>query len=280
MPKVRLLQYALGIQGMAVLRTWLRGADIADPHARELVQFANSMDSNPLNDAVELMEYEVASGYREWSATYDDRFNPLITTEEPIVRSMIDALPLGCALDAACGTGRHADYLCARGFDTVGVDASTPMLVRAHEKVPKAQFFTGDLKSLPLRTESFDVAVCALALDHCADLATPARELSRVVRRGGSVIVSVFHPMNAVLGGGAFFRRADGARGIVRSYTHGIADYVAAFLSCGLDIAGCVATKWSDNEIAMTGIVDLAPKAFRAAIAGVPLALIWQLKRR
>jgi len=75
----------------------------------------------------------------------------------------LDALPPGTALDAACGTGRHARYLHARGHRVIGVDASPAMLEVAREALPDADLRLGNLTALPLETASVDLAVCSLA---------------------------------------------------------------------------------------------------------------------
>ena len=46
----------------------------------------------------------------------------------------------GAALDAACGTGRHARRLAELGHHVIGVDASPAMLERARAALPQATF--------------------------------------------------------------------------------------------------------------------------------------------
>jgi SAM-dependent methyltransferase len=82
------------------------------------------------------------------------------------VRQILDRIPAGNALDAACGTGRHAGYLAALGHQVTGVDSSPDMLARARQRVPAARFLAGDLHQLPIRVEAVDLVVCALALTH------------------------------------------------------------------------------------------------------------------
>jgi len=66
----------------------------------------------------------VVSGYQLWADTYDDFHNLLVAVEGPIVRQLIDSVPPGRALDAACGTGRYARYLSERGREVSAVDLS------------------------------------------------------------------------------------------------------------------------------------------------------------
>ena len=281
MPRVRLVDYTLGLHGLAVVRNWLRGGQVSAKHVQELRDFADAMERNAAKVEFELSDDEIAQGYAAWSVTYDQPTNPLIGLEQPIVRSLIDAIPAGRALDAACGTGRHTEYLCARGFDTVGVDLTPEMLALAREKAPSARFVAGDLLSLDFSDETFDLAICALALEHCSDLLACTKELARVVRSGGAIIVSEFHPMSAALGGGAFYRDAEGKWRKVRSSEHQISDYINAFVQSGLRIDTCVEAPWGEKELAMMGVAGslLKPETLHAAMAGIPCALVWRLTR-
>jgi SAM-dependent methyltransferase len=133
---------------------------------------------------------DVASGYARWSQTYDNPGNPLIHLEQPVVWSILDAVAPGAALDAACGTGRHARRLAELGHHVIGVDASPEMPEKARAALPQATFRDGDLSALPLEPASVDLVVCALALEHVADLGRAIAELSRVLRPGGHMVLS------------------------------------------------------------------------------------------
>jgi ubiquinone/menaquinone biosynthesis C-methylase UbiE len=80
------------------------------------------------------------------------------------MHQIIDAVAPGDALDAACGTGRYAEYLAGRGHRVVGVDSSPDMLARARARVPSGEFVLGDLRRLPLPDSSVDLIVSGLAL--------------------------------------------------------------------------------------------------------------------
>ncbi len=95
-----------------------------------------------------------ATGYRRWAATYDEPRNGLFDADEPVMHEIIDALPPGDALDAACGTGRYAGYLAGRGHRVVGVDSSPDMLEQARSRVPSGAFLLGDLNRLPVADDS------------------------------------------------------------------------------------------------------------------------------
>jgi SAM-dependent methyltransferase len=63
-----------------------------------------------------------------------------------------------CALDLACGAGRHSLYLAERGFDVLAVDKSVPDGLASHQKI---RFEQMDLEGQqwPLAGQTFDLIV-------------------------------------------------------------------------------------------------------------------------
>ncbi|MFI5366168.1 MAG: class I SAM-dependent methyltransferase [Candidatus Binatia bacterium] len=275
--------YILGAEGLALLRHWLNG-DREQARARvdDLTRFLTRPGQPPISVELDVPETDVLDGYARWAGTYDDAPNALINAEQPVMQAMLDAIPPARALDAACGTGRLTTYLAARGHRVIGVDTSDAMLQRARAKLPQVDFRVGDLAALPVETGSMDLAVCALALTHCADLQPPIRELARVLRPGGRLLLSDLHPALSALGMTAFFVGADGGAGYVRSYYHPISTYLTAFASAGLDVRRCIEPPIGEEEVPLMsgGMMHLAGDAFRAAFLGLPEALIWELVRR
>ena len=76
-------------------------------------------------------------GCQQLSAGYDaEAGGGLFATDEPIVAGYLNGREPGVALDAACGTGRFAEFLAARGHRVIGVDSSPDMLAYARRRVP------------------------------------------------------------------------------------------------------------------------------------------------
>ena len=100
-----------------------------------------------------------------------------------------------------------------------------------------------------------------------------------MLRPAGRLVLSDFHPVMTALGGTAFFVGVNGA-GYVRSYFQTHAEYLAAFKAAGLTVEQCIEPCFTDQEIPlmMAGLTD-AGEAFRAALLGIPGALIWELIR-
>jgi len=97
-------------------------------------------------------------------------------------------------LDACCGTGDLAFALERAGARVVGVDFTPEMLRRARAKGAgrTARFVAGDALSLPLGDHSVDAAAIAFGIRNVSDRRAGVRELMRVVRPGGTVILLEF----------------------------------------------------------------------------------------
>ena len=118
----------------------------------------------------------------------------------------------------------------------------------ASSKIPAAQFETADLEAIPLPDGTIDLAVCSLALTHCADLGPPVRELGRVLRPGGTALISDVHPFVVILGGHAKYPRNRNETGFVRNYVHLPSDYLTAFQEAGLNVVHCIEPLHGDQK--------------------------------
>jgi phosphinothricin acetyltransferase len=112
------------------------------------------------------------------------------------------------------------------------------MLQRARAK-PAAEgidFVCHDLSQpLPLADAAFDRVLCCLVLDHIENLEGFFRELHRLCRPDGSVLVSTMHPAMLLRGVQArFIDPATGSRVYPQSHPHQIADYLMAAVRAGL----------------------------------------------
>jgi demethylmenaquinone methyltransferase/2-methoxy-6-polyprenyl-1,4-benzoquinol methylase len=93
------------------------------------------------------------------------------------------------ALDVATGTGDLAIELARRGADVVGSDFSEGMLARAREKDPSIRWEHADAMALPYEDGAFAAATVGFGARNFGDLAQGLREMARVVRPGGRVVV-------------------------------------------------------------------------------------------
>jgi SAM-dependent methyltransferase len=289
------LAYLLGLEGLALLRAWAGEYDKEFVEAR-LAEVRRLLDTEALvhHPGVMVGRGDSVTGYRQWSATYDEPRNSLFDFDEPIMQEILDALPGGDALDAACGTGRYAAYLAARGHRVVGVDSSPDMLDRARARVPHGEFLLGDLHQLPLPDDSVDIAVSALALSHAPDLAPVMAELARVLRPGGHLVISDTHHERIFLGSVPKALGPAGEPGLVATYRHTAGDFLRAALPVGLRVRRCEEPQGPagdqspppspDVELEVGSwqewpwsLRDLVPEATMAA-GGTPNTIIWHFQ--
>lgn len=276
---LRLGEFLVGVEGIALMRHLFEDDAVATQRIEEIRHIVSSSDGVYQLD-VDVPIVDSRSGYKRWSQTYDNPGNPLIEVEQPVVWSIFEEIEPGAALDAACGSGRHARRLLELGHQVIGVDGSQEMLERARASLPQAVFYESDLDSLPLESASFDLVVCALALEHVEGLSGTIAELSRVLRPGGRMVLSDLHPAAAALGGVAFFQDAQGGAGVVRGFSHLHSDYLSAFRGADLVVCQCLEPRFGPSEAAMQGPASqFIPDAAAAAYVGVPGALIWDLVR-
>lgn len=275
---VQLRELLVGIEGLALLRHLYDGTD-GDAY-RRLSEVRNLLEDEAFSVGEVTSEADPQTGYGLWSPRYDEPGNPIIGLEESVVWSLIDPLPQGSALDAACGTGRHARHLVEAGHDVVGIDLTPEMLHRAREAVPEAVLLEADLVDIPAADGQFGLVVCGLALSHVADLSAAITELGRVLVSGGRLVVSVLHPFQAFLGWHAPFQDERGQRRFVREHAHAHADWLTAFRSADLHVRQCIEPKLSTVEVAAKRrAFRHVPDATIAAYVGLPAVLVWDVEK-
>lgn len=95
--------------------------------------------------------------------------------------------------DIGCGNGIYLSGLAGRRHagPAVGVDLSRGMLTAARQRAPAAALLAGDAVMLPLRDGASDVTLAMHMLYHVPDPASAVRELRRVTRPGGLVLVGL-----------------------------------------------------------------------------------------
>lgn len=96
-------------------------------------------------------------------------------------------------LDFGCGNGENTILLARRGADVFSMDISTESIKVAEKRLEangvnnNVRFFTGSAHDIPLADESVDV-VFGMAILHHLDLRLAAKEVFRVLKKGGRAI--------------------------------------------------------------------------------------------
>lgn len=115
---------------------------------------------------------------------------------------VIDAMgisPGAQLLDLGCGYGRHAMELAARGYHVVGLDMSTPLLVRGGEEAQRRglqiNFIRGDMRELDFESQ-FDGVYCLFSTFGYFDDETNKKTIANVARAlkpGGRLLVEILN---------------------------------------------------------------------------------------
>jgi tellurite methyltransferase len=124
---------------------------------------------------------------RQWDQIYSTR--DYVFGKEPaeFLKTHIDRLPVGKALDIAMGEGRNAVYLAKKGFQVDGVDLSEVALKKARrlarENHVSINTINADLNTYTIKPESYDVI---LNIDYLQRSLIP--QIIRGLRHGGVVV--------------------------------------------------------------------------------------------
>lgn len=190
----------------------------------------------------QLSKVDVLTGYAHWAKSYPAyAHNPLMEIEERAMLSLLpDDLRDKVCLDLACGSGRYLRLLQNRQVKQVfGVDYSADMLAQAINSpiaIRPSLLARSAFLSLPFATATFDLIICGLAVGHEKNLIQTLAEMSRVLRQGGTVIYSDFHPFGTLSGWQRSFTAANGATFQLEHYLHLYSDHHRACQSAGLTI--------------------------------------------
>ena len=142
---------------------------------------------------------DVASMFNGVAARYDVANEVLALGQTRVWRrALVNAvapLPGEVILDLAAGTGSSSVPLAERGATVIPCDFSPGMLMVGHDRRPGLPFTAGDALHLPFGDAVFDGATISFGLRNVNDAMTALRELHRVVRPGGRLVVCEFsHP--------------------------------------------------------------------------------------
>ncbi len=98
-------------------------------------------------------------------------------------------------LDLAAGTGVSTEELARSGAFVAGADLSLGMLAAGRRRRPNVALLAGDALALPFADGTFDAVTISFGLRNVVDTAGALRELARVTRPGGRIVVCEFsHP--------------------------------------------------------------------------------------
>jgi ubiquinone/menaquinone biosynthesis C-methylase UbiE len=92
-------------------------------------------------------------------------------------------------LDVGCAKGRFSRIFVEQGARVVGIDIADELVRVASRNVPEARFGVSNATGLPFPDGQFDAVVCIDVLEHIPDTEQAIREMIRVLKPLGRVVV-------------------------------------------------------------------------------------------
>lgn len=142
------------------------------------------------------------------------------------------------ALDVGCGDGFFSKALDERGYTVTGLDLSDVALRRARSTCPSATFLSQDTSQrFPFDDRTFDLAWCSEHLEHLFSPLATVKEIARVLKPGGAVLITVpYHGLikNVGIALFAFDRHYDPNYPHIRFFTRNTLSAIVG--SAGLEV--------------------------------------------
>ncbi|MBW5251300.1 demethylmenaquinone methyltransferase [Streptomyces poriferorum] len=147
--------------------------------------------------------HEVASMFDDVAANYDLTNDVLSLGQARLwrkeVAAAVHARPAEKVLDLAAGTATSSLPFAATGAYVVPCDFSIGMLREGKKRNSWLPFTAGDATKLPFRDETFDAVTISFGLRNVQDTDAALRELYRVTKPGGRVVICEFsQPVRAL----------------------------------------------------------------------------------
>lgn len=176
------------------------------------------------------------AAYERWAPLYPPTaHNPLMRAEQQAMLEHWPPVAGKSALDLACGSGRYSRLLAEAGAShVVAMDFCVPML----RQVSTGTRVCGSMMQLPFAGQTFDVVISGLALGHAASVHAWMAEVARVLKSGGTLLYSDFHPEAARAGFTRSFKDEQDDTCTVPHYCHDVAlqQQAAAMAHLTIDI--------------------------------------------
>lgn len=123
--------------------------------------------------------------------------SPTARSEEILERilRLAEPSPSDTALDVACGPGLLVCALAKHVRHARGIDLTPAMLEQARrtqqqEGVTNVSWDQGDVSAMPYGDDQFDIVTCRFAVHHFPDPLPVLREMRRVCRGGGRIVIA------------------------------------------------------------------------------------------
>jgi ubiquinone/menaquinone biosynthesis C-methylase UbiE len=146
---------------------------------------------------------ELSRTYDELGETFESKLGQYLRRE--LIKEYLPKDKNARILDAGGGIGRTTLWLVKMGYQVTLCDISPGMLDVAREKLSReglldrVEIEEADIAHLPFPDEAFDSVVCLAGPLSLADSLITAKELARIMKKGGRIIVDAFGRYQAAM---------------------------------------------------------------------------------
>ena len=149
--------------------------------------------------------------YDLWAKGYDDQpDNLMLALDERVFSELLQLVPPEnkTVVDIGCGTGRHwSRVFSQKPAKMIGYDVSEGMLKMLEQKYPGAMVHKLSGNELrELENGSVDLVMSTLTIAHIKNAEEALKEWDRILKPGGSLIITDYHPVALQRGGKRTFR--------------------------------------------------------------------------
>jgi len=196
-------------------------------------------------------ESEPAAAYDIWALSYDHQpDNLMLALDEALCGGLLarTIVTRRVIADIGCGTGRHWKKLFDRQpSQLIGYDVSAGMLDILRQKYPQAETYLLNDQHLPeLAQASCDLVLSTLTVAHIPDLGAALTEWCRVLKPGGEMIITDYHPTALLKGGQRTFRKGDKVIAI-KNHIYPVQEVLAMAQALGLEKLSLTETRIDDT---------------------------------
>ncbi|HEX4372970.1 MAG TPA: class I SAM-dependent methyltransferase [Puia sp.] len=175
-----------------------------------------------------LDEKNAEDAYDLWSQNYDNQpGNLMLDLDEIIFSELLKEINIENKIvaDIGCGTGRHWEKILGEHPKSLtGFDVSEGMLNKLKEKFPSST--VKKISDNVFRKEPdnyYDVIISTLTIAHIENINEAISSWARILKKGGDIIITDFHPALLANGGKRTFK-VDQHQFAVTNFVHSIDD--------------------------------------------------------
>lgn len=114
----------------------------------------------------------------------------------PVVSKFIGDLKGNSVLDAGCGNGYLTQTMAKTAKKVIGIDFTEKLIEKARDnnRHKNVKYLVGNLENLPFANEYFNTILCNMVLMDVENLDNVTKEITRVLKNNGILVVSLIHP--------------------------------------------------------------------------------------